>query len=489
MKLWLKQTLLEKWQQFFWLSVGASGSLFGLSYHTGQLINWLLLLVVGVFFGGCACIFVNLIDDAISLTNKLIAFAWSLPLWALGWWQQASVGVILPVKWLDWFALYRHVILGVGVLLWLLVGGIFVSRHKNLITFSKICGKLALLKLAWVFLVKPAWQWGLMFVATNAALSALVGMTAMILGSGQAFLVWLIIGGDCFGLNLPAKSRKEGAFAPKKLVLTWGMLVLIFGGLVSNAKPLTVKLPQFIAHRAMTSSIQRPNSLAALVQTSGDSSVTRSEFDVQLTRDNYFVVSHDDRIVNARRRYRLAALSQHFIARKLLLPQLSTWLATAKKTNAPLLLEIKVQPTTPQNVAARLWRRYHHNLGGTFVWVHSFSLAALQDLQTIAKQHHQVILVGGIFANTWLGAGAFKGDFYSLNYLTLNAVWLNYLNATHRFVLVWTVNSPLEAWRQMSLNATGIISDDSPKLKGFLNKHRRQTTIVKLMLVPFDCFM
>lgn len=217
-----------------------------------------------------------------------------------------------------------------------------------------------------------------------------------------------------------------------------------------------------IAHRGLVSAGVE-NSLEALegAKKAGSDYV---ELDLILTKDNHFVVSHDNRLkrlagVNKTIRNltlkeveHLTSHQGHFSGRFV---SFDTFYQKAKKLNMPLLIELKPIGTEPGNYVD-LFLETYHRLG-----ISKDNKVMSLDLEVIEaiKKKNPSITTGYIIPIQFGFFGDEFVDFYVIedfsyrSYLSSQAFWNN------KEIYVWTINDPKRIEHYLLKPIQGIITD------------------------------
>ncbi len=427
----------------------------------------------------------------------ILVFLW-LPFSALSFSLERLNQVALSLSLSAWIFTYRQLILGIGLMLFLVLYYLALRSFLGIVpyfttsasfketlkqSFSKtkhhiwhyakyiILGGISLL------LVDLLGLWATTLV-TTPRIAVLYAVSFWTLKQVLVLsLVFWSVKSELpkrLAVVLPAKWKKWGA----------GVLVLLALGIQVNLahKALNVDpgtLPLVISHRGVDGKNGVQNTLPALNKTKHAAKPAYVELDIQETADRRFVVSHDEDLRKlAHKNLVIADNSLEQLTQVKLkenghvayVASFDSYLKQAQKLKQPLLVELKVNQGTGEKFSAYFCEVYGRKLTKKDA-VHSMDLSAINELkQRIPKMQAGYILPFNLFS-----LAENKADFYSLEYKTATKNFIKTAHANGKKVYLWTVNSPQQALMAWVLGADGVITDEPSKVEKSLADHSSKT--------------
>lgn len=427
----------------------------------------------------------------------ILVFLW-LPFSALSFSLERLNQVALSLSLSAWIFTYRQLILGIGLMLFLVLYYLALRSFLGIVpyfttsasfketlkqSFSKtkhhiwhyakyiILGGISLL------LVDLLGLWATTLVTTpRVAVIYAVSFWTLKQVLVLSLVFWSIKSElpTRIAVVLPAKWKKWGA----------GVLVLLALGFQVNLahKALNVDpgtLPLVISHRGVDGKNGVQNTLPALNKTKHTAKPAYVELDIQETADRRFVVSHDEDLRKlAHKNLVIADNSLEQLTQVKLkenghvayVASFDSYLKQAQKLKQPLLVELKVNQGTGEKFSAYFCELYGRKLGKKDA-VHSMDLNAINELkQRVPKMQAGYILPFNLFS-----LAENKADFYSLEYKTATKSFIKTAHANGKKVYLWTVNSPQQALMAWVLGADGVITDEPSKVEKSLADHSSKT--------------
>ncbi|MGT2932537.1 glycerophosphoryl diester phosphodiesterase membrane domain-containing protein [Streptococcus catagoni] len=285
------------------------------------------------------------------------------------------------------------------------------------------------------------------------------------------------------------KSKKNIISFVLLLLMTLGFAVGSFGKLSLFQNPSNKKV---IAHRGLVSAGVE-NSLEAL---EGASRVKSDavELDLMLTKDNKFVVSHDnslERLAGLERSIRDMTLSQveavtiYQGSFKSKLVSFETFYKKAQALHMPLLIELKPTGTEPANYVD-LFLELYKKLGiGKENKVMSLDLKVMEELEKKAPY----IKTGYVIPIQVGFLGEENIDFYVIEDFSYRSRLSAQALLKKKEIFVWTINEPerMEYYLQKPIQA--MITDDPSEVKRLSRKIKREDSYFdRLVRIAFSLF-
>lgn len=427
----------------------------------------------------------------------ILLFLW-LPFSALSFSLERLNQVALSLPLSAWIFTNRRIILGIGLLIFLVLYYLALRSFLGIIPYFTTSASLKeTLKQSFAKTKHHFWQYAKYIVLGGASLWLvdLLGLWATTLVTTQSVaiiyavsfwtlkqilllsLVFWSIKSELISrpaVALPANWKKWGA----------GVLVLLALGIQINLahKALNVDpgaQPLVISHRGVDGKNGVQNTLPALDKTTHVAKPAYVELDIQETADRRFVVSHDENLRKlAHKNLVIADNSLEQLTQVKLkenghaayVTSFDSYLKQAQKLKQPLLVELKINQGTGKKFSEYFCELYGKKLAKKDA-VHSMDLAAINEL----KQHLPKMQAGYILPFNLFSLAENKADFYSLEYKTATKNFIQTAYANGKKVYLWTINSPKQALMAWVLGADGVITDEPSKIEKSLADHSSKT--------------
>lgn len=427
----------------------------------------------------------------------ILLFLW-LPFGALSFSLERLNQVALSLPLSAWIFTNRRIILGLGLLIFLVLYYLALRSFLGIIPYFTTSASLKeTLKQSFAKTKHHIWHYAKYIVLGGASLWLvdLLGLWATTLVTTQSVAIiyavsfWMLkqilllslvfwsIKSELISrpaVALPANWKKWGA----------GVLVLLALGIQVNLahKALNVDpgaQPLVISHRGVDGKNGVQNTLPALDKTTHIAKPAYVELDIQETADRRFVVSHDENLRKlAHKNLVIADNSLEQLTQVKLkenghvayVTSFDSYLKQAQKLKQPLLVELKINQGTGKKFSEYFCELYGKKLAKKDA-VHSMDLAAINELkQRLPKMQAGYILPFNLFS-----LAENKADFYSLEYKTATKNFIQTAHANGKKVYLWTINSPKQALMAWVLGADGVITDEPSKIEKSLADHRSKT--------------
>ena len=292
--------------------------------------------------------------------------------------------------------------------------------------------------------------------------------------------------------NITTSSYQQ-TFGPPAFYKWLVILLVLVGvtGLVTNQllllKQLTFSRPLTISHRGVDNGNGVQNTIPALNQEKPD----YVEIDIQQTKDQQFVVLHDDNLKTlaglnkSPHQLTLQQLTQITVrenGHQAKLASFDDYLVAAKKLNQKLLIEIKATPTDSKDMTAIFIRRYQKQILKNHHLVQTLSYPVVTQLKQQAPQ----LFVSFILPYN-LTLPVTKANAYTMEATTLNIQFICHAQQQKQQVYAWTVNKPQQTDHMMFIGAKAIITDQLHELKQQIKRNRRQpnyASLLRSLMVP-----
>lgn len=427
----------------------------------------------------------------------ILLFLW-LPFSALSFSLERLNQVALSLPLSAWIFTNRRIILGIGLLIFLVLYYLALRSFLGIIPYFTTSASLKeTLKQSFAKTKHHFWHYAKYIVLGGASLWLvdLLGLWATTLVTTPSVaiiyavsfwtlkqilllsLVFWSIKSELISrpaVALPANWKKWGA----------GVLVLLALGIQVNLahKALNVDpgaQPLVISHRGVDGKNGVQNTLPALDKTTHNAKPSYVELDIQETADRRFVVSHDENLRKlAHKNLVIADNSLEQLTQVKLkenghvayVTSFDSYLKQAQKLKQPLLVELKINQGTGKKFSEYFCELYGKKLAKKDA-VHSMDLAAINELkQRLPKMQAGYILPFNLFS-----LAENKADFYSLEYKTATKNFIQTAHANGKKVYLWTINSPKQALMAWVLGADGVITDEPSKIEKSLADHSSKT--------------
>lgn len=243
--------------------------------------------------------------------------------------------------------------------------------------------------------------------------------------------------------------------------------------------------PLVISHRGVSAKNGVQNTIAALKKTT-KLHPDYVEIDVHETKDNKFVVMHDEnlkQLAGINKRPKDLTLNQ---LNKIMLKEdghrariasLDSYLKVANKLHQKLLIEIKTTPSDSKIMLQRFNRRYGQLIINRHYQLQSLDYSVIERLHRLNPRLFVLYIQPYNFTYpSNLAAG------YSMEYSTLNNdfIWQSHLQ--HKPVYAWTVNTSGAMKQMMFIGVDGIITDNVKLLQQNIKSFKGNNSPVNQLL-------
>ena len=275
---------------------------------------------------------------------------------------------------------------------------------------------------------------------------------------------------------MPSTTLKKRSLL--QIIFTIFFLVFIIKGVYDSYVYMTSTAANnivTISHRGVTNRNGVQNTIPALEKTVKKEKPDYVEIDVRETKDNQFVVLHDENLALLARIYKaphdltLDELKQITIRENGYTAKINSfddYLAAAEKTHQRLLIEIKTTKRDSKDMVNNFTTKYGPRLRKNKSLVQSFDYKVVTQLR---KNHDDLfssyILPFSLsFPNT-------VSDAYSLEETTLTKKNVSTAHKQGKIVFAWTVNEVEDMNRMVILGVDGIITDNLEDLNKIAGKY------------------
>ncbi|WP_423364126.1 glycerophosphoryl diester phosphodiesterase membrane domain-containing protein [Mycoplasma sp. P36-A1] len=211
------------------------------------------------------------------------------------------------------------------------------------------------------------------------------------------------------------------------------------------------------------------------------------EIDIQLTKDDKFVVYHDKTLKGLTNKstevssLTLEQLTNTTIKQnnyKTTISDFDSYLENANKHKQKLLIEFKLYDSDPKHFVNLFLDKYQKNIITNNHQIQSLSYDALNYL----NQKNRTIPAGYIMILEVLGQPKDIVDFYTLEYSTLNKRFIDEIHANNKKVYAWTVSDEESMSGLMFQNIDGIVTTDLKTLQETIDGFYSQNSYSKKLL-------
>lgn len=233
--------------------------------------------------------------------------------------------------------------------------------------------------------------------------------------------------------------------------------------------------PLVISHRGLNRDDGVQNTIPALDRTS-KIKPDYVEMDVQETKDNQFVVFHDETLGN------LAGINKH--AQQFTLKQLKQitvrddnhtakiagfddYYRAAKRHHQKLLIELKFTNMTSPQFATNFMKRYGKVIKNDHQMMHSMEYEAIEVINTYQPK----ICASDIMAFNFLGVPLNRADAFTMEYVMLNNSFVMQSHLKGKRVFAWTVDNTNDMKKMYFLDADAMITNQPQLLQKTLKKN------------------
>ncbi|CAM3214999.1 glycerophosphoryl diester phosphodiesterase membrane domain-containing protein [Leuconostoc rapi] len=433
-----------------------------------------------------------------------------LPLGGVSYGSDLLSKIKIPAFIMDYIFAHRLIIVGAFIVVYLLltyIGVRFIFVLPNMIfnnlptgeaiksslnltrnRFFDILKKLAIIafgtalftSLSFAILIeiqKLVEQYSGMYTLVSAAIIMtilqIIILTNLALTTVGMFLV--IVDDMSHSNALPVQEKKAYVLVNNKHQKFFGQLsaYLIFGilsvGIVAHynltyLKSIDISKPISASHRGVSEKNGVQNSIAALEKTA-QYHPDYIEMDVQLTKDNQFVVFHDFNLkqltgVNQTpANMNLKALTQlnvHENGQVAPIVSLDDYLKAANAIHQKLLIEFKTTDKNNTQLVQHFMRKYRDNLIENHHIIQSLNFELIEDAKTMAPN----VEAGYILPFNIIGPPQSKADFYTVEFSTVNKHFIQASHHDGKKVFTWTPNDKKSILRMMYFGADGVVTDN-----------------------------
>lgn len=250
--------------------------------------------------------------------------------------------------------------------------------------------------------------------------------------------------------------------------------------------PVSVK-PIVISHRGSDGSNGVPNSMPSLANTIKSAKPDYIEMDVQLTKDNKFVVMHDTSLKNLTgvdkkpadlTLKQLTTLTMKADGQTAKVPSFNEYLTYATTHHQKLLVELK----TSMVADPAILKAFVHQFGTKLVANHAILHSLNKNLVKNIKQNDAKLKVGFIMPYNTETLPTDNNAFYTIEYSTLTPKLISEIHQQKRQIFAWTANDkPSMKWLSI-MNVDAIITDYPSRLSKIINAQQQAATYAPALL-------
>ena len=279
--------------------------------------------------------------------------------------------------------------------------------------------------------------------------------------------------------NIKEKRKRSSILAVFMILLLSGSIAI--NGIQIYYRKIDTKILK-IAHRGdIQGGVE--NSLEAL-ESAKKKGVDYVEMDIQLTRDNNFVVMHDynlQRLTGRNARVRDLDLSEiqnltifenGFKSR---IPTFEEYVKRAEELKIKLLVELKPSGDEPENFAEMFVKKFRKLGVERKFKIMSLDLGLVRKIEKIAPEIETGFVIPlqfGDFDNS-------KIDFYVIEDFSYRHDLALKAHRMHRKIFVWTLNTRSEISKYLQEPIDGIISDELEMINEIEKEDRSKESILK----------
>lgn len=299
----------------------------------------------------------------------------------------------------------------------------------------------------------------------------------------------ILVGG--VGLTVIQNASRRPLRASTGRRLGWFLALAAALALTINNSQTHQELSRFprvqtIAHRGVAGKNGVQNTLPALINTSKTYHPDYVEFDVHETKDHRFVVVHDENLkkltgVNKTPHQLTLAQLTRLTAREnghaAKLVSLDRYLAVANRLHQRVIVEIKTTPQDSKGMLARFNRKYGRELLTHHDLVHSMDYRVVTRLHRL-NPRLKILAIQPY--NFGLPNRAASG--YTMEYSTLNALFIRRAHHEGKPVFAWTINSAAAMHELLTEHVDGIVTDRLPLLLRQLRAFRHERSYADRLL-------
>lgn len=261
-------------------------------------------------------------------------------------------------------------------------------------------------------------------------------------------------------------NKYQKVFGQLSVYLIFGILSASLVGYynLTYLKSIDISRPISASHRGVSEQNGVQNSITALNKTAKDHP-DYIEMDVQLTKDNQFVVFHDFNLkkltgvnntpgnMNLKDLTKLKVRENNQVA-----PMVSfdDYLKSANAIHQKLLIEFKTTDKNNTQLVERFMRKYQNNLVENHHIIQSLNFELIEDAKKIAP----TVEAGYIVPFNIIGPPKSHSDFYTVEFSTVNKHFMQAAHNDGKKVFAWTPNDEKSILRMMYFGADGVITDN-----------------------------
>ncbi|CCI82037.1 glycerophosphoryl diester phosphodiesterase membrane domain-containing protein [Lactobacillus hominis] len=321
----------------------------------------------------------------------------------------------------------------------------------------------------------------------NLLLVQLVSLLVSVWSSVLAFLFIL--------KNLKIEILTKTNHKNKGVIAISSVIFVIFAAMsiINNQFYLngqTLRRPVTISHRGVNNKNGVQNTIPALKKTA-KLHPDFVEIDVHETKDNQFVVMHDENLlklagINKMPKdltlKQLTQITLHEDNHRAKIASFDQYLAAAKKLKQRLLIEIKTTPRDSKKIINRFNKKY-----GSLILKRKYQVQSL-DYSVIERLHKINPRIFTLYIQPYnFTYPQSVADGYSMEYSTLNNDFIWQAHLKHDLVYAWTVNDDKIMRKMMFEGVDGIITDNLAGLKetihDFEDDHSYSSRLLNYILV------
>ena len=219
-----------------------------------------------------------------------------------------------------------------------------------------------------------------------------------------------------------------------------------------------------ISHRGVSQANGVQNSIEALRATSQYYQPDFIEMDIQMTKDQQFVVFHDfnlrsltglNQIVEESTLSEILTLTVRENDQQAAIPSFDAYLEQAKMNQQKLLIEIKTQRKDEAVIVHQFLQQYKTRILEEGHLIQALSLGLVETMKNEAPE----LTVGYIIPFHFVGLPVSQADFFMMEYSTLNRSFIDAAHNEGKFVFTWTPNQTETMERMMFYGVEGIVTD------------------------------
>lgn len=276
------------------------------------------------------------------------------------------------------------------------------------------------------------------------------------------------------------KIDKSAAFYATLCLLAF--IFLATSGNLAYLKPC--QTPVVISHRGVDNKNGVQNTIAALTKTAKQKP-DYVEIDVHETKDNQFVVMHDEtlqKLAGKDKRPKELTLAQltklkiHENGYQANVASFDQYLKMARKLHQKLLIEIKTTPQDSKNSLRNFNSKYARTI------LKNKDLVQSLDYHVIEKIHELNPKIPILYLQPYNFSKPIDlTNGYAMEYSTVNNQFTRQAHKQGKLVFVWTLNSATAIKKALSVHADGIITDNLSLAKKTIRQYQREYSYTYLI--------